>query len=71
MEYDKANGTVKIQKSKYKIKLRDKTTCTRCTGSKKCQACYPAGSGKNVSDNSCSVCDGTGKCFYCDGKGEY
>ncbi len=71
VEYDKTKGTVKIQKNKFKIKQREKTKCPRCTGSKKCQACYPAGSGKTATDKSCPVCDGTGKCFYCDGKGEY
>lgn len=71
VEYDNASRTVRIQKTKVKQKLRGDTKCNRCDGSGKCQACYPAGSGKNISDGTCNACDGTGKCFYCDGKGKY
>jgi len=71
VDYDKASGTVKIQKGQVKQKLRGDTKCNRCSGSGKCQACYPAGSGKNINDGACNACDGNGKCFYCDGKGDY
>ncbi|MDQ7824544.1 MAG: hypothetical protein RDV48_17205 [Candidatus Eremiobacteraeota bacterium] len=71
MEYDKAKGTLNIQKTLYKEKLRGDTKCQRCDGTGKCQACYPAGSGKNAVGNPCYICDGTGKCFYCNGEGKY
>jgi hypothetical protein len=72
VDYEKSSGTVKVMKTKAAPKLRgDKTKCPRCGGSGKCQACYPAGSGKNINDGSCSACDGNGKCFYCNGQGEY
>jgi hypothetical protein len=72
VEYDKVKGTVTVQKQIVRDKVRGDTECSRCSGKGKCQACYPAGSGKNISgDGACSACDGTGKCFYCNGKGSY
>lgn len=71
LDYDKNAKTVTIQKVKNRQKVREKTKCSRCSGTGKCQACYPAGSGETASGGTCGICDGTGKCFYCDGKGEY
>jgi hypothetical protein len=71
IEYDKAKGIVNIEKAPAREKQRGDTKCSRCDGSKKCQACYPAGSGKNANDGTCSICDGTGKCQRCDGLGSY
>ncbi|GEM_PF-1081899 len=71
VEYDKSSRTVKIQKTQVKQKLRGDMQCSRCSGSGKCQACYPSGSGKNINDGPCNACDGNGKCWYCNGKGSY
>jgi hypothetical protein len=69
--YDKAKGTITIEKVRIGEKYREKTKCLRCDGTGKCQACYPAGSGENANGGSCSVCDGTGKCQRCNGEKEY
>lgn len=72
VEYDKTKNTVNVQKTLNKQKLRGDTICPRCGGNGRCQACYPPGSGRNISGNgSCSACDGSGKCFYCNGNGSY
>lgn len=47
------------------------TPCDRCSTTGDCQACYPAGSGQNATGAVCPVCDGSGKCQRCDGKGYY
>ncbi|MDQ7824546.1 MAG: hypothetical protein RDV48_17215 [Candidatus Eremiobacteraeota bacterium] len=71
LDYNKEKGTVNVQKSLAKEKLRGDTKCSRCGGSGKCQSCYPAGSGKSINDGVCNGCDGNGKCFYCNGAGSY
>lgn len=71
VEYDKSGNIVKIEKVKVDNKVRGDTKCQRCNGTGDCQACYPAGSGKNINGDSCGICDGTKKCQYCNGKGNY
>ena len=40
-------------------------TCSRCSDTKKCQACYPAGSGLTANGLPCPICSGTGRCQTC------
>jgi len=71
IECDNNKKIARIEKIKINKKLRGDHKCERCEGTGKCQACYPAGSGKNIQDNPCPVCDGTGKCTTCRGEGNY
>ena len=72
MDYNKDKGTVTIKKALTREKLRGDSICPRCGGNGRCQACYPAGSGRNITGSGpCYGCDGTGKCFYCNGNGSY
>lgn len=47
--------------------------CNSCSGTGKCQFCYPVGSGHTYFDDSpdCQWCNGSGKDWNCNGKGTY
>lgn len=45
--------------------------CRFCSGHGKCTYCYPLGSGKASSGDTCSMCNGTSKCNWCSGTGKY
>lgn len=47
----------------------DKTTCSACEGTGKCQVC--GGDGVVYDGSGCTICTGTGHCFYCDGQGKH
>jgi hypothetical protein len=71
-KFDPATKTLKIKRLKKGEKLRiGEHPCDRCSESGKCQACYPAGSGKNIQNEPCAVCNGTGKCQTCNGNGKF
>ncbi|MCE1245042.1 MAG: hypothetical protein LWY06_00190 [Firmicutes bacterium] len=71
-KFDPTSKTLKITRTKKGEKLRaGETPCDRCSTSGKCQACYPAGSGKNIQSDPCAVCNGTGKCQTCNGAGKF
>ena len=45
--------------------------CGHCSGSGKCaNDCPSAGSGKDNAGGAEYMCGGSGKCYYCSGKGE-
>jgi len=71
VSFDKTTNTMRIEKKKDVPVLRGDHNCERCSGSGKCQSCYPVGSGKSIQDESCSVCNGTGSCGMCNGSGKY
>ena len=71
MKYDPKTKTLKVHKINKKRKVRSRIKCNLCGGSGDCQACYPAGSGKNIQGNACPACDGTGDCMMCNGDGSY
>jgi hypothetical protein len=71
LSYDAASKTLKIEKIRKGKKLRGDHNCERCSGTGDCQACYPAGSGKNIQGTACPVCNGTGDCTMCNGTGKY
>lgn len=70
IETDAANKQIKVTKVKKKGPLLQRGDCPKCDGSKKCQDCYPAGSGQNTAGYECYSCNGTGDCPYCSGSGE-
>jgi hypothetical protein len=69
VETDPVAMAVKITKVEKKKKTRDPGDCPVCKGSKKCQDCWPAGSGVNTGGVECIGCNGTGLCNYCHGSG--
>ncbi len=71
VSYDPATRTVKVDRKVAGPNLRGDHKCERCNGDGKCQACYPAGSKKNIQGEECPVCNGTGKCTMCNGEGSY
>lgn len=71
IETDVASHQIKV----VKVKKKGPTTarsgeCPKCNGTKKCQDCYPPGSGVNTSGGECYSCNGTGDCPYCKGSGK-
>ena len=45
--------------------------CNKCGGTGLCQNDFPrAGSGKEANGSQEPLCEGSGKCYYCDGTGE-
>jgi len=71
VSYDAPSRTMKIEKIKKGKRFRGDHNCERCSGSGKCQACYPVGSGKSIQGEGCPVCNGSGKCTMCNGAGSY
>jgi len=71
LKYDAKTKTLKIKKTCVQRKVRGNVKCSLCGGSGDCQACYPAGSGKNIQGDACPACDGTGDCMICNGQGSY
>ena len=61
---------VYVQRKPRAAKLRGDEKCYHCSGTGKCQQCYPEGSGLNTSGVSCQYCSATGKCWYCEGTGD-
>lgn len=70
IERDAEKKRVKVTKLKKRGPFNPRGDCPKCTGSKKCQGCYPAGSGLNTAGNECYSCNATGDCPYCKGSGE-
>lgn len=60
---------VKVTRVEKKRKTRDPGDCPKCSGSKKCQDCWPAGSGVNTAGLPCIGCNATGACNFCQGSG--
>lgn len=69
IETDSASKQIKITKVKKKGPLTERGDCPKCSGSKKCQDCYPAGSGLNTAGYECYGCNATGDCPFCRGSG--
>lgn len=69
IETDVASKEIKITRVKKKGPLTERGDCPKCMGSKKCQDCYPAGSGKNTAGYDCYGCNATGDCPFCRGSG--
>lgn len=70
VETDPISMTVKVTRVAKKKKTRDPGDCPKCSGSKKCQDCWPAGSGVNTGGVMCYGCNGTGTCNFCGGSGD-
>lgn len=80
INYDKEAKKVDVEKKFHPMEEllpvrgdNDPYICNLCSGSGKCQTCWPAGSGKSYGEGSdpCSTCGGNGKCWYCGGKGKW
>lgn len=69
LETDSANKQVKVTRVKKKGPLTERGDCPKCGGSKDCQSCYPAGTGKNTAGYECYSCNASGDCPYCRGSG--
>lgn len=69
VETDPIAMAVKVTRVEKKKKTRDAGDCPKCSGSKKCQDCWPAGSGVTTSGVLCYGCNGSGDCNYCSGSG--
>lgn len=69
IETDSASKQIKITKVKKKGPRTERGDCPKCSGSKACQSCYPAGSGMNTAGYECYSCNATGACPYCQGSG--
>lgn len=69
VETDPIEMAVKVTRVEKKKKTRDPGECPRCDASKKCQDCWPAGSGVTTSGVLCYGCNGTGVCNFCGGSG--
>jgi hypothetical protein len=70
IETDAANKQIKVTKVKKKGPLTERGDCPKCSGSKDCQDCYPAGSGVNTAGYECYGCNATGDCPFCQGSGD-
>ena len=70
IETDASNKQIKVTRVKKKGPLTERGDCPKCMGSKKCQGCYPAGSGVNTSGGECYSCNATGDCPFCQGSGD-
>lgn len=69
VETDPVSMTVNVTRVAKKKKTRDPGDCPKCNASKKCQDCWPAGSGVNTGGVLCYGCNGTGDCNFCSGSG--
>jgi hypothetical protein len=70
IETDSSSKQIKITKVQKKGPVRERGDCPKCSGSKDCQACYPAGSGKNTAGLECYSCNASGDCPFCQGSGD-
>lgn len=70
IETDVATKEIKVTRVKKKGPLTERGDCPKCSGSKKCQDCYPAGSGQNTAGYECYSCNATGDCPFCNGNGK-
>lgn len=70
IETDSATRQIKITKVKKKGPHVERGDCPKCSGSEKCQDCYPAGSGLNTAGYECYSCNGSGDCPFCQGSGD-
>lgn len=66
---DEAAKKVDVKLTAHRRKHRGEKDCTYCGGNGKCAQDYPAGSGSNYQGATEYYCNGTGKCYKCDGKG--
>lgn len=66
---DEASKKVDVKMTAHRRKSRGEKDCGYCGGNGKCAQDYPAGSGTNYQGTSEYYCNGTGKCYKCDGKG--
>lgn len=69
VETDPISMAVKVTKVEKKRKTRDPGKCPACSGSRKCQDCWPAGSKVNTAGLPCIGCNATGACNFCQGSG--
>lgn len=69
VETDPIDLAVKVTRVEKKRKTRDPGHCPQCSGSKKCQDCWPAGSSVNTAGLPCIGCNATGACNFCRGSG--
>lgn len=70
VETDPIAMAVKVTRVEKKKKTRDPGDCPQCSGSKKCQDCWPAGSGVNTGGVACIGCNSSGSCNFCGGSGD-
>lgn len=70
LETDVSSKQIKITRVKKKGPLIQRGDCPKCSGSKECQDCYPAGSGENTAGSECYNCNATGDCPFCNGSGD-
>lgn len=70
IETDVPNKQIKVIRVKKKGPTLERGDCPKCDGAKKCQDCYPAGSGESTSGTECYSCNATGDCPYCEGSGD-
>lgn len=70
IETDPINMEIRVTRVLKKRRTRDVGDCPSCTGSKSCQECYPPGSGLNVTEAPCYLCNGSGSCYTCSGSGK-
>lgn len=69
LETDPSEMAVKVTRVEKKRKTRDPGDCPKCSGSRDCQDCWPAGSGVNTAGLACIGCNATGDCNFCRGSG--
>lgn len=69
VETDPYDLAVKVTRVEKKRKTRDAGDCPVCHASRKCQDCWPAGSGVTTGGVMCYGCNGTGTCNFCRGSG--
>ncbi len=69
IETDPIEMAVKVTKVEKKRKTRDPGKCPVCSGRRKCQDCWPAGSKVNTGGLPCIGCNATGDCNFCRGSG--
>lgn len=70
LAYDSQLHELKIERKPLKPKIRGDEDCYYCSGSGKCQNCFPLGSGASASGATCGLCNGNAKCAYCGGSGK-
>lgn len=69
VESDKAGQQVKLNLLKKEAPVRGPGQCRWCSGSRRCQDCYPAGSKVNTAGLPCIACNASGACQFCHGNG--
>lgn len=68
---DDRNHRIEVTLKTIKKPQRGEDPCYWCKGSGDCAEDYPsAGSGLNYSGTPDSFCNGTGKCYHCEGTGK-